>query len=71
MDNLLKSIALQVGGSHYPDTSKPYFEKTVELVLEECFEVLEHRAQNWRTDPAALEARRCIAAMKQHFRIEK
>jgi hypothetical protein len=71
MNELLKNIALQVGGSHYPDSSRPYFEKTVELVLEECLGVLEHRAENWRTDPAGLEARRCITAIKQHFGIEQ
>ena len=71
MNKLLKNIALQVGGSHYPGVSKPYFEKTVELVLEECFSVLEHRAENWHTDSGALEARRCITAIKQHFGIEQ
>jgi len=69
MNELLKNIALQVGGSHYPEVSRPYFEKTVELVIAECISVLEQRAENWRTDSAALEARRCITAVKQHFGI--
>ena len=71
MNELLKNIALQVGGSHYPDVSKPYFEKTVELVIAECVSVLEARAENWLTDPAALEARRCATAIKQHFGMEQ
>lgn len=71
MNELLKNIALQVGGSHYPDVSRPYFERTVDIVLKECIGVLESRAENWRTDSAALEARRCITAIKQHFGIEE
>jgi hypothetical protein len=70
MNKLLKNIALQVGGSHYPDVSKPYFEKTVQIVLEECIGVLEYRAENWLTDPSALEARRCVTAIKEHFGIK-
>jgi hypothetical protein len=70
MNELLKNIALQVGGSHYPNVSKPYFEKTVELVIEECLTVLEKRAENWLTDSDALEARRCVAAIKEHFGIK-
>jgi hypothetical protein len=70
MNELLKNIALQVGGSHYPDVSKPYFEQTVQIVLEECISVLEHRAENWRTDSAALEARRCITAIQEHFGVK-
>ena len=35
MNENLKELALEVGGSHYPEVSKPYLELTVRLVLEE------------------------------------
>jgi len=48
-----------------------HVEQFANLVIKECIGVLEHRAENWRTDSAALEARRCIASIKQHFGIEQ
>ena len=35
MNENLKELALEVGGSHYPEVSKPYLELTVKLVIEE------------------------------------
>lgn len=32
-------MALQIGGSHYPEVSRQYFESTVRLVVEECAKV--------------------------------
>ena len=38
MNKKLKDLALQVGGSHYPEVSKQYLEHTVRLVIQECVE---------------------------------
>lgn len=38
MNQKLKDLALQVGGSHYPEVSKQYMEQTVRLVVRQCAE---------------------------------
>jgi hypothetical protein len=36
MNKKLTDLALQVGGSHYPEVSKQYLEQTVRLVVQQC-----------------------------------
>jgi hypothetical protein len=36
MNQKLKELALEVGGSHYPEVSQQYLEQTVRLVVKEC-----------------------------------
>ena len=38
MNQKLKELALQVGGSHYPEVSRQYMEQTVRLVVRQCAE---------------------------------
>ena len=38
MNDRLKELALQVGGSHYPEVVKPHLEATVRLVVKQCAE---------------------------------
>ena len=38
MNKKLKDLALQVGGSHYPEVSQQYLEQTVRLVVKQCAE---------------------------------
>lgn len=38
MNQKLKQLALEVGGSHYPDVSKQYMEHIVRLVVRQCAE---------------------------------
>jgi hypothetical protein len=38
MNKKLTDLALQVGGSHYPEVSRQYLEQTVRLVIKECVE---------------------------------
>lgn len=40
MNKKLHDMALQIGGSHYPEVSQQYFESTVRLVIEECSKIL-------------------------------
>lgn len=36
MNKKLTDLALQVGGSHYPEVSQQYLEQTVRLVVKQC-----------------------------------
>ena len=38
MNEKLKQLALQIGGSHYPAVSQQYLEQTVRLVVQQCAE---------------------------------
>ena len=38
MNQKLKELALEVGGSHYPEVSEQYLEYTVRLVVKQCVE---------------------------------
>jgi hypothetical protein len=38
MNKKLTDLALQVGGSHYPEVSQQYLEQTVRLVVKQCVE---------------------------------
>ena len=38
MNKKLTDLALQIGGSHYPEVSKQYLEHIVRLVVKECSE---------------------------------
>lgn len=38
MNQKLKQLALEVGGSHYPEVSQQYLEQTVRLVVKQCAE---------------------------------
>jgi hypothetical protein len=38
-------MALQIGGSHYPEVSQQYFEQTVRLVVNEIESVCQHHGQ--------------------------
>jgi hypothetical protein len=38
MNKKLTELALEVGGSHYPEVSQQYLEQTVRLVVKECAE---------------------------------
>jgi hypothetical protein len=48
MNQKLKELALQIGGSHYPEVSELYLEKTVRMVIERCAEAY-HQTRNANT----------------------
>ena len=41
MNKKLKDLALQVGGSHYPEVSRGYLKLTVRLVIEDAVQELQ------------------------------
>lgn len=70
MNQKIKEMMVQAGTDISGKwMSIDHTERLVELAVLDCISVLEQRAENWRTDSAALEARRCITAVKQHFGI--
>ena len=44
MNNKLKKLALEIGGSHYPEVSRGYLPLTVKLVAEDAVRVSAHTA---------------------------
>ena len=41
MNEKIKELALQAGGSHYPDVGGKTLEKFAELIVQECLEKIE------------------------------
>jgi hypothetical protein len=39
MNELIKKLALQAGGSHYPEVNSVQLEKFAELIVRECAEI--------------------------------
>jgi hypothetical protein len=42
MNKRIKEIALQAGGSHYPDVNSETLEKFAELIVRECAAQVDH-----------------------------
>ena len=64
---LVKELFLQAGGPHLYAANTTHNDNLVRLIVDECVNVLEQRAENWRDNDAALEARRSAQAIKEHF----
>jgi hypothetical protein len=64
---LFNRLALETGGSHYPKVGGKLLNQFGDLVVAECLQILDNRAENWRNDDIALEARRCASAIREHF----
>ena len=74
MNKKIKELALQAGGSHYPDVGGKTLEKFAELIVRECIHVaLRDALPTW--DNAASEANaQCVkiaADLKEHFGVEE
>ena len=41
MNNKFKNIALQVGGSHYPEVGGELLQKFGEMVVQECIDIIQ------------------------------
>ena len=60
MNKKLHEMALQIGGSHYPEVSQQYFESTVRLVINEIESVGQFAGQ-------PINKERIL----QHFQLDK
>jgi hypothetical protein len=50
MNERIKEIALQAGGSHYPDVGGKTLEKFAELIVRECLEVIKWTPSQFPND---------------------
>ena len=50
MNEKIKKIALQAGGSHYPDVGGVTLEKFAQLLIKECAKYINERTQDWDAD---------------------
>jgi hypothetical protein len=60
MNEKIKELALQAGGSHYPDVGGKTLEKFAELLIQECISVVTIKCAS----PTAREA------LIKHFEVE-
>jgi hypothetical protein len=60
MNEKIKELALQAGGSHYPDVGGKTLEKFAELLIQECISVVTFKCAS----PTAREA------LIEHFEVE-
>lgn len=65
--DLIKKLFLHAGGPHLYAANETHNDILIRLIVDECVNVLEQRAENWRGDDAALESRRSAQAIKEHF----
>ena len=73
MNERIKEIALQAGGSHYPTVGGKTLEKFAELLLKECVELISATRDlaiedGWNVDEAMSTA---INDIEEHFGVEK
>jgi len=67
MNNLIKQLALQAGGSHYPDVGGKTLEKFAELIVRECANEL----IKWKDEPFPYDPEFGARLIKQHFGVEE
>lgn len=63
MNEILKKLSLDAGGSHYPSINPQLQQKFAELVIEECIDIL-----NQRNDHAVIV--NSIKEIKEHFGLQ-
>ena len=66
MNNVIKQLALQAGGSHYPDVGGKTLEKFAELIVRECANEL----IKWKDEPFPYDPEFGARLIKQHFGVE-
>ena len=64
MNERIKEIALQAGGSHYPNVGGKTLEKFAELIVRECAKVY------WSIDDGELHDE-YVKALNKHFGVEE
>jgi hypothetical protein len=64
MNKQIKELALQAGGSHYPDVNSQQLEKFAELLINECCKIMIDLETKY---PANLT----VKEIKKHFGVEE
>lgn len=74
MKKVFEEIALQVGGSHYPDVGGVLLEKFGEMVVQRCIDIIksgDYRDSTFTTFDQGFNPRiiqQCIAHIKESFK---
>jgi len=68
MNERIKEIALQAGGSHYPDVGGKTLEKFAELIVQEC---IRYFNEDYVRDFDTLWREDLSKGMKEHFGVEE
>ena len=74
MKKVYHDIALQVGGSHYPEVGGELLEKFGEMVVQRCIDILEkgdYRSSTFTTYDKTFNPRivqQCINNIKENFK---
>jgi hypothetical protein len=63
MNERIKELALEAGGSHYPEVNSKQLEKFAELIILECSDVL----LKWKNEPFPFDEDLAVSLIKEHF----
>ena len=66
MNERIKELALQAGGSHYPEVNSKTLEKFAELIVRECADVITET--HWHLPPTQEQV---ALSIKEHFGVEE
>ena len=63
MNKIIKELALEAGGSHYPEVNSKQLEYFSELLIKECINVIMNNSDRYRKEYFA-------GLLKEHFDIK-
>lgn len=66
MNKRIRELALEAGGSHYPDVGGELLEKFAKLVIKDCCSAIE----TWRGEPFPFDEDLAVSLIKEHFELE-
>jgi hypothetical protein len=64
MNKRIKELALQAGGSHYPDVNPAQLEKFAELIIKDCVGIIDNQGKFLRYNELSTK-------IYEHFGIKK
>ena len=70
MNEKIKALALQAGGSHYPDVNTTQLVKFAELIVRECADTVTDRCE-MRNESDVKRAEYHAKRIKEHFGVEE
>ena len=72
MNQKIKELALQAGGSHYPDVGGKTLEKFAELIVQECILTIQMGiTRDGHNTEKYLRSMKHIKQIKEHFGVEE
>ena len=70
MNEKIKELALQAGGSHYPDVNTTQLVKFAELIVRECADTVTDRCE-MRNESDVKRAEYHAKRIKEHFGVKE